>query len=69
MKGRNKLIIILGVSLLIVAGILFLVGGALSGWDLVQMFTGPSAIWAYIVIGTGMLFIVYIVISDWIKKI
>jgi len=69
MKGRNKTIIILGICLLAIAGILFLIGGALSGWDMVQMFTGPSAIWAYIVVGTGVLFIAYVLISEWIKNL
>lgn len=68
MKGRNKLIIIIGAILIAVATVMFFVGGALSGWDIRGMFLGKSAIWSYIIIGTAIIFLAFVFISDKIKK-
>lgn len=51
MNNRNKALIFTGVILLVVALISFLVGGYLSGWDLIGFWTTPMAIWLYVLLG------------------
>lgn len=69
MSNRNKGLIITGVALLIVALIVFLVGGYLAGWDFKAWFVSNQAIWVYVLVGIYILVVGIIFMFDYIKKL
>ena len=69
MKGRNKLVIITGLLLLVVALIVFLIAGYLAGWDIAGWFESQMAIWCYVLVGLYLIFVALIFIKEWVDKL
>ena len=69
MKTRNKILIITS-AIFAVAAITFLIlGFALSGADILGWFTSKWAYWFYTFAGIYVLVIVFVLVSDKIKKL
>jgi len=69
MNTRNKAILITGI---IVAGIgiaLFLIGGAIAGWDFIAFFKSQTFIWICLLIGLYALAVIGILIKDWLDRL
>lgn len=69
MGNRNKALIITGVILLVVATIIFLIGGWIAGWDFVAYFKSPAFVWLCVIIGLYVLGVLAIVILDKINRL
>ena len=69
MRNRNKALIITGAILLVVALIVFLVGGAIAGWDFVAFFKSQTFMWICILVGIYVIAVVAIIIYDKIKSL
>lgn len=69
MKHRNKVLIILGAIFFAAALTFLILGFALSGADILGWFTSKWAYWFYTFIGIYILVIVFVLVSDKIKKL
>lgn len=69
MNTRNKALIITGAILLVVALAVFLIGGAIAGWDFVAFFKSQSFVWICVLVGLYVLAVVSIIVYDKIKKL
>lgn len=69
MKTRNKALIITGCLLLVVALVVFLVGGYLAGWDFVAYFKSQNFIWLCIVVGVYLVLVSIVLIHDRIGRL
>lgn len=66
---RNKALIITGVILLIVALVIFLIGGWLAGWDFVGFFKSPLFIWILVIIGLYAIGVISLLVVDKINRL
>lgn len=66
---RNKALIITGVILLIVALVIFLIGGWLAGWDFVAFFKSPLFIWILVIIGLYAIGVISLLVVDKINRL
>lgn len=69
MKNRNKALIITGAILLVVALAIFLIGGAIAGWDFVAFFKSQTFVWICILVGIYVIAVVAIIVYDKIKNL
>ena len=69
MNTRNKALIITGVILLVVALVVFLIGGWLAGWDFVAYFKSQSFVWICVLVGVYFLSVVLIIVYEKIKRL
>ena len=69
MKNRNKIIIILGIIFVIAAIAFLILGFALSGADIIAWFGSKWAIWLYVFLGTYVIIVAIIFISEKIKNL
>lgn len=69
MNMRNKALIITGILLLIVALIVFLIGGWLAGWDFVAFFKSQTFVWICVLCGIYAIAVVSIIVYDKIKRL
>lgn len=69
MNTRNKALIITGCVLLVVALVVFLVGGYLAGWDFVAYFKSQNFIWLCIVVGVYLLTVLTVMVNDRIGRL
>lgn len=69
MNKRNKIIIILSIVFIVLAIAFLITGFALAGNDVLAWFGSKYAILFYIVFGVYFLVIMYLVVTDRIKKI
>ena len=68
MNKRNKIVLIL-LAIFAALALLFLVlGFALSGNDILAWFGSKWAMWVYVILGTYLLVIAFILISDKIRR-
>lgn len=68
MRTRNKALIIVGVVLGIIAIILFIIGGWLSGWDIVAWFKSSQAMICFAIFGVYSFVIIGFMCADMIRK-
>ena len=69
MNTRNKALVITGIILSIVALIVFLIGGWLSGWDFVAFFKSALFVWICVLVGLYLICVVALVIYDKIREL
>lgn len=69
MKHRNKILIIIAIIFVITAIAFLITGFALAGNDIIAWFSSKYAVLFYITFGVYGLFIIFILISDWIKRL
>lgn len=69
MNNRNKALIITGVVIIVLGAGLFLIGGALEGWDFAEFFKSPTFLWICVLIGLYILFVIFIFVKEWYKKL
>lgn len=68
MNTRNKALIITSISVLVIAVIVFLIGGWLAGWDFAAFFKSMTFVWILVLIGIYVLVVGVILIRDWIEN-
>ena len=69
MNTRNKALIITGVILLVVALVVFLIGGWLAGWDFIAYFKSQSFVWLCVLVGVYILSVASIIVYEKIKRL
>lgn len=69
MKRKNKLLIIIAIAFIITAIVFLIVGLTMAGNNILEWLTSKYAILFYIAFGTYAVFVVFLFIGDWIKKI
>ena len=69
MKGRNKPFIIAGIILLVIALAVFLIGGAIAGWDFAAFFHSNDFVWICVFLAIYVFVVVALFIKDRIKRI
>ena len=69
MNKRNKIVLILFAVFLSLALIFVILGFALAGNDIIAWFGSKWAMWVYVILGLYGLTILFIWISDKIKRI
>lgn len=69
MKKRNRTLIIIAIAFVIAAIAFLIVGFAMAGNDILAWFGSKYAVLFYIVLGTYLLFIVFIFLGDMIKRL
>jgi len=69
MNNRNKALIITGIVIILLGAGLFLIGGALEGWNFAEFFASDTFIWICVLIGLYILFVIFILIKEWYKKL
>ena len=69
MNGRNKALIITGIALFLVAAVIFLVAGAIAGWDFIGFFRSQTFIWLCVAFALYAMVVVCVVVTDKIKKL
>lgn len=69
MKKRNRILIITAIAFVITAIAFLIVGFAMAGNDIIAWLGSKYAMLFYIVFGTYFLFILFMIISDRIKRI
>ena len=69
MNTRNKSLIIVGCVLLGLAVAIFLIGGAIAGWDFVAFFKSQTFIWICVLVGLYALAVIAILVLEKIKKL
>lgn len=69
MNTRNKALIITGIILLVVALVVFLIGGWLAGWDFIAYFKSQSFVWLCVLVGVYILSVVSIIVYEKIKRL
>ena len=69
MNTRNKGLIITGVILLIVALIVFLIGGYLAGWNFVAFFHSQTFILICVLVGIYVVSVTALIVYDKISKL
>ena len=67
--NRNKALIITGVILLVIALVVFLVGGYLAGWDYIGFFQSPLFIWICVIIGLYAIGVISLLVVDKINRL
>lgn len=68
MNTRNKALIITSIAVLVIAAIVFLIGGWLAGWDFAAFFKSMTFVWILVLIGIYVLVVGVILIRDWIEN-
>ena len=69
MGNRNKALVVTGIILLVVAFIIFLVGGWIAGWDFAEFFQSQTFVWICILVGIYGLAVAGILIWDKINRL
>lgn len=69
MNTRNKALTITGSIMLVIAAVLFMVGGYLAGWDFAAYFRSQSFVWLCVLVGLYVLVAAAVVIRDKIKEL
>ena len=69
MKTRNKILIITSIIFFVVAGIILILGFALSGTDILKWFGSKWAYWLYTFAAVYILIVVFVLVLDKIKKL
>lgn len=69
MRNRNKTLIISAILFAIIAIVLLVVGFAAAGNDIISWLSSKYAVLFYIVFGTYALFVISILVGDWIKRL
>ena len=69
MKKRNKLLIIIAIAFVVVGLIALILGFALAGNNVIAWLGSKYAMLFYITLGVYGLIVLYILISDKVKKI
>lgn len=65
---RKKLFVWTGVGFAALALVLFLVGGYMSGWDIVGWFSTPTAYILYFLVAFYAIFVAFVFMQDWLRK-
>lgn len=69
MKKRNKVLIIIALAFVVIATVLLILGFALAGNDVVAWLSSKYAMLFYIAFGTYLLFVLFVIIGDRIKRL
>ena len=68
MNKRNKIVLILLAIFAALALLFLILGFALSGNDIIAWLGSKWAMWVYVILGTYLLVIAFIIISDKIRR-
>ena len=69
MKKRNKILIIISIVFVVVATVFLILGFALAGNDILALLGSKYAMLFYIAFGTYGLIVLFVLISDRIKRL
>lgn len=69
MRTRNKALIITGIIIFTLGLILFVLGGILSGWDLIAFIKSDTFIWICVLFGVYGLFLAFLLIKGWYDRL
>lgn len=69
MNTRNKALTIAGSIMLVIAAVLFMVGGYLAGWDFAAYFRSQSFVWLCVLVGLYVLVVAAVIVRDKIKEL
>ena len=64
LKTRNKALIITGLIIFGLGLILFLIGGIISGWDMIAFIHSQTFIWICVLIGLYVVFSAFLIVKD-----